>query len=345
MRREERAPRRLRELRGMVVFELERMLSSRRVGAALVILLAAVFVASKQGSLAGATALDGFYFALNDQTVAALLLPTACLVLCGSLFSGDAEDEMGLLLVSRLRWRSDYVAAKLVATFAGCLFCVAALFALALLVGAVAGGLTLGDGGVPEWLAGGSVESLPFSDYGPIPADWCYPVVLLGLAFLFGLLETALVCFAQAVYALFRCRSRWAPVIGSAFALGVLLGVGDLALGVLLGVGDLIRSMGIALGANTLTSSFGWASDRLCLGSYRLGAGFFQTSAGAEAVSAGSGALTAGYRINSFFELALLITALLVFSLVIHAVLLRRSRCPEREGLQGRKRSGGRHFA
>ena len=146
MRREERAPRRLREVRGMVVFELERMLSSRRVGAALVILLAAVFVASKrlsvlagqQGSLAGATALDGFYFALNDQTVAALLLPTACLVLCGSLFSGDAEDEMGLLLVSRLRWRSDYVAAKLVATFAGCLFCVAALFALALLVGAVA---------------------------------------------------------------------------------------------------------------------------------------------------------------------------------------------------------------
>ena len=342
MRREERAPRRLRELRGMVVFELERVLSSRRVGAALVILLAAVFVASErlsvlagqQGSLAGATALDGFYFALNDQTVAALLLPTACLVLCGSLFSGDAEDEMGLLLVSRLRWRSDYVAAKLVATFAGCLFCVAALFALALLVGAVAGGLTLGDGGVPEWLAGGSVESLPFSDYGPIPADWCYPVVLLGLAFLFGLLETALVCFAQAVYALFRCRSRWAPVIGSAFALGVLLGVGDL-----------IRSIGVALGANTLTSSFGWASDRLCLGSYRLGAGFFQTSAGAEAVSAGSGALTAGYRINSFFELALLITALLVFSLVIHAVLLRRSRCPEREGLQERKRSGGRHFA
>lgn len=342
MRREERAPGRLRELRGMVVFELERMLSSRRVVAALVILLASVFVASKrlsalaaqQGSLAGATALDGFYFALNDQTVAALLLPTACLVLCGSLFSGDAEDEMSLLLVSRLHWRSDYVAAKLVATFAGCLFCLAALFALALLAGAVAGGVTLGDGSVPEWLAGGSVESLPFSDYGPIPADWCYPVVLLGLAFLFGLLETALVCFAQAVYALFRCRSRWAPVIGSAFALGVILGVGDL-----------IRSIGVALGAHALTSSFGWASDRLCLGSYRLGAGFFQTSAGAEAASANSGALTAGYRINSFFELALLITALLVFSLVIHAALLRRSRCPEREGLLGGKRSGGKHFA
>ena len=123
-------------------------------------------------------------------------------------------------------------------------------------------------------------------------------------------------------------------MIGSAFALGVLLGVGDL-----------IRSIGVALGANTLTSSFGWASDRLCLGSYRLGAGFFQTSAGAEAVSAGSGALTTGYRINSFFELALLITVLLVFSLVIHAVLLRRSCCPERERLLGREGSGGRHFA
>lgn len=342
MRREERAPGRLRELCGMAAFELERMFSLRRVVAVLAILLVTVFIASKrlsvlaaqQGALAGATVLDGFYFALNDQTVAALLLPTACLVLCGSLFSGDAEDEMDLLLVSRLHWRSDYVAAKLVATFAGCLSCVVALLALSLLASAVTGGLVLGDGSVPEWLAGGSVESLPFSDYGPIPADWCYPAALLGLVALFGLLETALICFAQAVYALFHCRSRWAPVIGSAFALGVLLGVGDL-----------VRSIGVALGADVLTSSFGWVSDRLCLGSYRLGAGFFQTLAGAEVASGNSGALTAGYRINSFFELALLITALLLFSLVVHAALLRCSRRPERERLLGRKKSGGKHFA
>lgn len=322
MRRAKHARRVSYELPGLVVFEIGRALSPARVFASLTLLFLAMTRASSSlaaleaqagGTLAGLTALDGFYVALCRRDVAALILPLACLALCGDLFSRDRENDMRSLFRTRLRHRWHLPAAKVVTTMVLSGLCVLTLLCLALCDGAFRG-LTLGNGTVPEWLAGSGAAHAPYSDLvGPLPTRWNYPLALVALAIAWGLLEGAFACAVQAAGELVRCASSWAPAI-----------VAGILLSSLSTIQYVMNSLGVQLGMDQLREGYGWPADRLTLVSYRLEASFFQNRAGelAIAADAATGA-DVSYHINSQFEWVVLLFLLMAFALVTHAVIER----------------------
>ena len=328
------------EIMRLTAYELERTLTLPRTALVFGILVAIVqaslavidTVAMQQAYegasvLAGATAFDTFYMALNVE--ASTTLPIACIVLAGDLISRDAHESSRLLIVSHCTRRSSYAAAKVLAAFVLCSGCVVALFALSLAMGALRRGLPLGDGSVPAWLLTRGPEYTTWGMWSPIPAGWSYPAVLAALVGAFSIIETAIVLVVMAFGV--RCRTRLAPIVGGCLVV-VLLNM----------LGDIGSSIAVAFGLEGGRSVVGWVADRFSLANYRLGAGFFQTQAGqmaGEAIAAAEHTeyVDMSFPINSFAQLTAMIGAMLIASCAVLSASLRNAGLP---GFKRRVRHG-----
>ena len=328
------------EIMRLTAYELERTLTLPRTALVFGILVAIVqaslavidTVAMQQAYegasvLAGATALDAFYMALNVE--ASTALPIACIVLAGDLISRDAHESSRLLIVSHCTRRSSYAAAKVLAAFVLCSGCVVALFALSLAMGALQRGLPLGDGNVPAWLSTRGPEYTTWGMWSPIPTGWSYPAVLAALVGAFSIIETSIVLVVMAFGV--RCRTRLAPIVGGCLVV-VLLNM----------LGDIGPSIAVAFGLEGGRSTVGWVADRFSLANYRLGAGFFQMQAGqlaGEAIAAAEHTeyVDMTFPINSFAQLTAMIGAMLIASCSVLSASLRNAGLP---GFKRRVRHG-----
>lgn len=306
-------------------FELTRSMSPVRIAVVLLVLLGIVSASLRsldayrlqwasscmQGSSISTTcvfdptAFDIFYLAVNDQFCAGVLIPLACLVLCGDICTRD-RGEFRRLIVSREGSPSRYIAAKTAAAFVLCAGCIGALFALSVSMGLVVRRMSLGTGEVPQWLAVQDARYATWGSWSQIPSDWSYPLLLAALLICFILLEFAITLVVLALGG--RCKSRYAPIV---VAGSVLLLAYE--------VPTALSSLGFAWDIDELKSVTGFVSDHLSLSGYRLGAGFFDTAAGqlATELPFGAGTVRQGellFPINSFASLLGIWLGLLVIS-------------------------------
>ncbi len=314
----------------LLAFELRRFPTPARMSLALVALVAMVLLARgnllQQAAMASAqaaggaeagnvspTAFDMLYLAFNSQLIAGVMLPAACGMLCADLIARDRMDGMLALIACEVRSKGVYVAAKLAAAAS-----ISALLVLAFSLACTAvSGLLLGlplSFAPPAWLASTGPADSVWGQYGLIPSTWNYAALMVGLVACVCVLETVLAWAAMALCATVRTPGA-APLIPAAFYVFASQ------------VESLLTSLGILLGVDSLTTTVGWVTDRLCLVNYRLGASFFQASAGgayqgAAAVAADVAAHE--YPINSWASLMAIVVALACVSV---GWLLVRERC------------------
>ena len=241
------------------------------------------------------------------------MLPAACGMLCADLIARDRMDGMLALIACEVRSKGVYVAAKPAAAAS-----ISALLVLAFSLACTAvSGLLLGlplSFAPPAWLASTGPADSVWGQYGLIPSTWNYAALMVGLVACVCVLETVLAWAAMALCATVRTPGA-APLIPAAFYVFASQ------------VESLLTSLGILLGVDSLTTTVGWVTDRLCLVNYRLGASFFQASAGgayqgAAAVAADVAAHE--YPINSWASLMAIVVALACVSV---GWLLVRERC------------------
>ncbi len=300
----------------LLVFELRRFPTPARMSLALVALVAMVLLAhsnllqqaatasvqSAGGADAGnvsLTVFDMLYLAFNSQLIAGVMLPAVCGMLCADLMARDRMDGMRALIACEVRSKAAYVAAKLSAAAA-----ISSLFVLAFSFACtVVSGLLLGlpvSLAPPAWLASTGPADSVWGQYGLIPSTWNYAALMVGLVACVCVLETVLAWAAMALCAAVRTPGA-APLIPAAFYVFASQ------------VESLLTSLGILVGVDSLTTTVGWVTDRLCLVNYRLGASLFQTSAGGayQGVATVAADVAAHeYPINSWASLVAIIVAL-----------------------------------
>lgn len=300
----------------LLAFELRRYPTPVRMSLACAALVAMVLLARgnllQQAAVASAqaagdtdagsvslTAFDMLYLAFNSQLITGVMLPAVCGMLCADLVARDRMDGMRAMIACEVRSAAVYVAAKLaVAAVVSVLFVLT--FSLAC---TIASGLLLGlpvSLAPPTWLASAGPADSMWGQYGLIPSTWNYPVLMAGLVACVCVLEAVLAWVAMAL-----CATMRTP--------GVALLVPAACYVFASQVESLLTSLGILLGIDSLTTTVGWVTDRLCLVNYRLGAALFQTSAGGAyrgAMAVGADVSTHEYPINSWASLAA-ITAVL----------------------------------
>lgn len=357
------------QLSRTVRFEVHRLMCPSRLAIAAAAIIVAGMLsyaalsaaqASAGGSLAGSTAWDVFYIAVNLPDSAGVSFPIGCLVLCGDIFARDAPQDDGTggmfdVLLVRGCGRRAYWVGK-VATV--CLTCIAFTAAACIALTAfdcIAFHTGLAFTTPPAWLSySGNPDEFQFpagtERISPIPAAWNYGALIASLVVVDGLLCACivLVCIAATL----RTRIRFAAL---AFGAAVLFAAREL---------PYIWVQLVFLMHRGHESTFlavpdiGLIIDRFCLGSYALGAGLWDTSVGGPALlarelSAQGGthidgyieSIAQGYTVNSFASLMVIVAMLAGWSCLCFAHYSQQDRRGRSLSMAFFSRRAGTHFA
>lgn len=312
----------MNELCRLVGFELRRVFHGIRLAPWVgLVALASQDACARTFQLAGSlqapwnslSILDPFYVGLNDASIAGMLIPSACCVLCADIFSKDISNAYLKLIVCKVHRQRSVWIAKIIATLLACFATISLYYLISLLFAALAG-MGIPEATAAAWMRSPGIDLTTFGPLCPVPATWNYPLLTLALIPFYSLIVFEVTFLFQSLLA--KSPSPKAPIL---LSIGLLFLFGSIPY--------IANSFGLMFDLPELLAPTGWITDRLCLSSYRFDAGFFQTTAGSLAAGPHipiGDPQSLSFPINSWASLCLLCAAAFSISLLLVIRLSRR---------------------